>query len=658
MLTLTINGLPAVVKTGSSFKLTRQNPYFEVQGDYTFEVTLPLAGCLGNRRIFGALDHTATAVTPEIGKKYEMQLIAPPLALQGTAEIVSITEEEVKVQLTAGVLDFAHSIEDTEVYIDALDLGNAWDGFEEFSSGGDTWEPGLSRMEMGKIFSIKPGNVSPGGFTVEQMMHGIYGQTDAVCFPIYAKSDSLLCNPHVYTSTTSRLALYAWDAETGTYYPTTDSDTENVAAQPYLADILQRIIVAVGYEVGDISLLTDTWRKNIIIANSRCTIARAATLPHWTMAELIEELQNFFGGVFVVSGKKVSFLARSKWYGDTATFTELSRVSDEHTTEIDPDGEQTTSSAGNVDYDWAEDDDILQLPTEVWESAERQSYSSLALITAAVAALSDEERKKSRYLYEDTSTGYFYALLHRADDQDTYELVRVNQCGALFRNAETYDVDVSLRCMPARMVLQRGAGADYGDPTSFIEGTVADGVPILAAADTSLTVKSWYSIDSAINPDSAESDDSYTDTTKERLELAYYDGSVNAVVGAAKRLQMAVPCGVLWVTDPDSGLLVMPDNITDPSAGRDPSQHWYLLNVPKDDEYNDCIGLGLTGAATIDTRAEISFDIYDNFPTDPTAAYLIGGKRFAAQKFEITLNEEGIKFPIVGTFHEISKKWK
>ena len=61
MIKLIIDGKEAVIKAGTSFKLTRMNPYFEDQGDFTFEVQLPLDGCAENLAIFGAL-HRAEVV--------------------------------------------------------------------------------------------------------------------------------------------------------------------------------------------------------------------------------------------------------------------------------------------------------------------------------------------------------------------------------------------------------------------------------------------------------------------------------------------------------------------------------------------------------------------------------------------------------------------
>lgn len=53
MIKLIIDGKEAVIKAGTSFKLTRMNPYFEDQGDFTFEVQLPLDGCAENLAILG-----------------------------------------------------------------------------------------------------------------------------------------------------------------------------------------------------------------------------------------------------------------------------------------------------------------------------------------------------------------------------------------------------------------------------------------------------------------------------------------------------------------------------------------------------------------------------------------------------------------------------
>lgn len=645
MLSLTIDGYPAVVKSGTSIKLTRNNPYFEISGDYTLEVSLPIAGCVQNRRIFGTIDRSTTDFTNLIGKKYTMELVAHPIALQGTAEIVSVTEREVKVQLLAGISDFAHAIDD-DGCVDDLDLGHAWDIFPEFEDGLGSWQPGYSREEMAKMFSIKPVPLNQ-DFTVDQMMHGAFGETDSLCYPIYSKTDDVLLNPTVWNDDNGALILYYWDSETASYKPTNEDGFENLSSMPYLCDIIERIINAVGYEVGDITSLTGTWRKNLFIANTRSVIERAKTLPHWTMATFIEELQKTFGGVFVVSGKAVSFIMRKQWYGASSEHIKLERVDDVHSVEIDPDGEQSASSGGNVAYAWPATDDILDIPQEVWENADIRHLSSYDLIEAEVEAMSETERARSMYLYHDTSTGYHYALLHRKDSENVYDLVRVNQCGALYRIEGSYERDVELDIVPVRMDLL--AYVQSIAPTTFFRGTLATGLPIMSGDDTSLGVRTYYSIDEAINPNQSEGGDTYTDTTKDKLELAYYDAHTTSVSPQTGKTAH-IPTGIQWLTDPDSGLLAFPTNIS-PPAEEDASLHWWKLSAP---EGTECIGNALTGAAQIDEREEVHFDIYDRFSLDPMAPYNIKNKRYACRKLEITITEDGIKYPIEGTFHEIT----
>lgn len=202
MIRLMIDGKVAVLKAETSFKLTRMNPYFEDQGDFTFEVQLPLDGCAENLAIFGALHRAEVGVAGLIGKRYDMQLIAPPLDIHGYAQIANITEKEVKVQLVAGRSSFRHAIEDSAVYVNELDLGNAWDIFPYFSTGGDSWVPGDNIEEQTKIFYYNPQDYA-GKVDVGTMMHGTYGKTDCVCFSTYSLTDSKLVNPHTMKTGTA-----------------------------------------------------------------------------------------------------------------------------------------------------------------------------------------------------------------------------------------------------------------------------------------------------------------------------------------------------------------------------------------------------------------------------------------------------------------------
>ena len=73
MMKLTINGIEAELKTDTTFKLVRENPYFSENSDYTFDVALPLRECPQNRLIFGLLDRPEVAHADLLIKKALMK---------------------------------------------------------------------------------------------------------------------------------------------------------------------------------------------------------------------------------------------------------------------------------------------------------------------------------------------------------------------------------------------------------------------------------------------------------------------------------------------------------------------------------------------------------------------------------------------------------
>lgn len=645
----------ATLKAGTSFKLTRVNPYFEDQGDYTFDVQLPLAGCKANQDIFGPIHRAEMSLVPQVGQKYDMQLIAPPINISGYAQITNVTEAEVKVQLVAGRSSFNRAIEDNEVYVDDMDLGNAWDEFEIFAAGEGGYEPGFSIEEQTNIFALYP-NFHNEEVDVRDMMHGVYGKTDCVCFQTYSINDDKLVNPHVVDMPILE--------EERRYFYGLKRDTLGgiantlLAPQPYLLDIVKRIIKATGYRVGNVDDVEKTWVAGIFIANTRSVIRRSAALPHWTFPEFIKQLQNFLGVVFTVNGQKeVDIRSRNSWYGNSGEAQHLAHVTDELSTDIDKDGENKGSSAGNVDYDWPNSDDMLRLPDEVWENSIIKPHASLAAIRNAFNALKPAERKKSLYLYKDRQTGFVYAILHRGEkDKIEYVLHRVDHYGPLIRNKDKRDIDTTLKIVPARMEVQgyyvSESGSMFPDesikPSTLYKGTIKDGNPILSVADTALSTMNYYSVDNAINPiedDGNSSASQYTDERKDILEVAYFNGETYCGGDTTMPIPMAVP----YVKDPATGLPERPEKLSDLSGALPTDGVFSLLG-----EHPTSIASRLSNGSSIDTRAEHLFQFTDSIPGDPMSMYVIRGRRYACAKLEFTIDEHGVQPMKRGYFYEIN----
>lgn len=631
---LTINNQIAEIKKGTTIKLTRVNPYFADQGDYTLEVQLPLRGCPANLAIFGPRNHPATTQYPHIGEQYTMQLIAPPLQLEGTATVTSITETEVKVQLKAGVK--ASPLNNDTTYIDELPLGNAWDGFGSVQySNSEVLSSGTDVRTQIKIFSSCIGQKFLRTTTpVRQAAYGTYGQTDAICLPIYSSTDDIIANPANMITTTPGL-----DGDS--------IDSITLAPCPYLLDITARIFRCLGFTPNDWRQYTENpLTRAIYIANTRQTLQRAKILPHWTVKEYLNELQNLIGCVFTFKGRYVNMYTRQHYYTQNRKPITITQVSDTHTINISTDPEAETTANGNVDYDYPNISPMLRLPDEVWQNATILPTATYEEAKNHYDKLTDYYKKQSPNLYTVTPTNRAYAIL--INESDTPALCEVDQFAPLMRTTNREQM-TKLRITPANMLIT--------DP--FIatnNGQLKDDkpengrYPIIAVADTILTKSNVYSVNNAINPPDTDTTDTTTEA-KDHIDIAWYNGENDTYYREAHYTPTSkdyfyslCPIAIPYTTDSDG-----PHHITTlkTSAQTFPTPEGPFALTTKGPintlaTYGN-IGQLLTTAPTIDTRLELQVQFTDTINPDPTQPYLIGSRRYACARLEITIDQNGIQ---------------
>lgn len=257
---LYIDGKPAVIKSGTSFKFYRENIYFTDAEDYTLDVTLPLQGCPENLAIFSAIHRPEMSAVHLIGKKFPFHFIAPPLDIQGSAIVTEVSDTEVKVQLLAGAntidLKAADAI-GSDVYIDELDLGKAFDVTQNIN----TYD-GTGRNSF---YGVRPAG-----------MNAIYSSNEdkCVCFPVYSEGSDVIVNERACSE--NRSGQYV------TYSISTNFD--KFSAQPYLLMILERVLNAIGYQLAPNNVIAKSWQRNLFIVNGRNEYKYANILPHWTVA--------------------------------------------------------------------------------------------------------------------------------------------------------------------------------------------------------------------------------------------------------------------------------------------------------------------------------------------------------------------------------------
>lgn len=600
MIKLIIDGKEAVIKAGTSFKLTRMNPYFEDQGDFTFEVQLPLDGCAENLAIFGALHRAEVGLAGWANKELPMHLIAPPVNVVGVAKVMTVSEAEVKVQLLAGksaVNDFGKDAEGKDLYIDELDLGLSLDNTN-----------------------------TPVGY---QDPYDVKKKHLYVTFPVKDSTGMIVNYP-----------LWTWHLS-GTVWIRNHCTYENYAVQPYLATVINSIIRKLGYWQL-LNVFNSSWLKDVFVANNVQTNNVDDILPHWTVAEFFTELRNAFGVYLDVgeSVKSVNLVSLSSHYSGSAGVV-LEEVLDELTADIDHDENAKTTKEGNTEYELGSISGVLRLPDEVWQNAIIKTFSDDGLLRRWIGEnIREEEKSSSKWLFVDLNLNRTYAYLKSAKDGKFY-LAQVDAFPPLIRNGAYYkaatnrEINTKLRIVPLQMTYQNFKCKPYDLNLDQLIG-----IPILMSyADSVVPDKQTYSVNGAINGNS----ESTTNETN-KLDKLYVAFNSNAAwEKSGEVFPYKVPLGINYLPTYDGFYLplTLKTNIRQPFSLR-PS-----LNETA------CVGYNLEFMDRIKTSVERQFLFLDDVDVDPTASYVIKGKRYACHKIELTIDTNGVQPLKRGYFYEI-----
>ena len=268
---LTINGIQAALKKGSSIEYVSENRLFTDADDYSMEIELPLADCPRNLGIFGHL----TRKDVDMGDIFfDAVLQDTNFFKRGAVVITGITNESVKVQFLErrSYQNFFPRFDET--YIDELDLG-VWPNYyqDNLSSSGHGASP------------------RPGGGEV------VY----ATPAQLWARWEDFTALPWVNNTSGNLQNAAKWNASLNKYEwkvnPDNDDDTDysrGLSFQPNLLWLTKKICEVLGYTY-DFSLWEGSDYRYLFImnctpyANSNRTWASA--LPHWTVNEFFQELE-------------------------------------------------------------------------------------------------------------------------------------------------------------------------------------------------------------------------------------------------------------------------------------------------------------------------------------------------------------------------------
>lgn len=414
MTELFLDGMPAVISQSASFKLTVENFYFTKSSSYTFDVELPL-GVPQNRRIFGNIDRIDVAKQP---RSLSARLVVDnKTLLVGTAKLTSVTESAVKLQLLGDAAAYNYGNKAEGLYIDQMDLG---DWYRETWPDGSYYIGGWYNYDKDKVITdprvvfnrarFKGPEFGADEYSFKQFRDIILGNNPDVnlgwvAYPVYNPNDDLCLN--------MQALKFFKDTQTWeTFYiqqkgKIDKSSLENlykdfriaISIQPYIWKVAEIIAKATGLYLRheDNALYTDELFRKIFVPSSSASALCNTCLPHWTVNEFWEQLENTFGVVLDIDYNASSIkILKRKDYFNYGKVVCIKNIIDEYQCEIESESFQDIS-INSVAYEEFENN-----PEDRIESTIKRFANSIFF--NSVTELMDWAKSKGNdiYNYKDT----------------------------------------------------------------------------------------------------------------------------------------------------------------------------------------------------------------------------------------------------------------
>lgn len=297
-----VNGIPAEIKKGSSFQYISENRSFSRSDGYSLAITFPIAGCSSNFEIFGHICRADLAKEKII---YDCTIRDKEIVLNGNLTVTAVDDVEIKAQFLEG--RSAQNYDETfdDIYINELNIGEPID------------------IKPDKPFMFDP-------------VFGYYGQTNYVALP--------------WVNNTSRNMQNEYTFE-GLHYTAPEGA---LSYQPFLMFIIKKIFSLLDYSI-DISCFKKTSYWNLLICN---TIPVAwdtpqfeAALPHWSVTQFIEEIENLFNVEFEIDHKHKSIKVEfAKVTTEALPSVVLDNVLDGYSVAVSKKDETNFNETANVSY--------------------------------------------------------------------------------------------------------------------------------------------------------------------------------------------------------------------------------------------------------------------------------------------------------------------
>ena len=607
MTELYIDGTAAVLPKDFSIQVKRENPLFTKNGEYTYDITLPLNNAT-NAELYKHLNRLNS--TQAVSTDRQAVLVADNrVYCNGTEIITGWTEDTVSVQIASGNSELN--------WIIGADLQISFlDGMPE--------TPALTETQ------------------IIQTTKSSYPNVQFNLPPIYDRTNDTVINPYWADLTVSP----------SEYHPEkNDADQPlDFYPQPYLCAYIHALFDALGYEL-EYLFLENTEYKELLICHAVRSMCWKDYLPGWSVRDFLEQFELLFNATVLVDNRHrtARILNNTAYYAGQAT-VHVTGVVDEYEAEradADDEPEAVELMQCNVKYAfpssayWRGRD----LPDSVQADARHQSIPTdyepdTSVIGRFNAWFAQAEHQDRTYIYTDKQSGEKAYVAELTSDPFGQGEVHVcwefaDQFHRIER--ENADQDVELEMIPAEI----SRAGSYRYRTTLPNGGDGWGSMLLfpAVIDNAETAEDNTGEEIPVSELLENNSDSDAeDSSKNPIALAFY-GLID-----------------LYAFDPGYTDLVFPTAYTDLYTSSQGS--WKIYNIPTNDT-----GLSLRlpklqqdfweGNHDINQEDAIKISSHDPNLYDARYIFEIRNKRYVCREMEFALDAHGRKGAWTGTFYPI-----
>ena len=599
MTELIIDGVQAVLPKDLNVQVKRENPFITKNGEYTYEITLPLTNPT-NASLYAHLNRL-NSVQDVKSKRTAVLIANNRVYCNGTEIITGWTENTVTLQITSGNSELNYFI-GGNLMISSLEMKSTIPGFD------------------GPYIIGEPDYL--------KYVQKTYPEVDYCLTPIQ-NGDS----GETYNQWRIKINEVTGIQTIGT------EDFLTLVPQPYLCAYIADIIRALGYTLTN-NQLEDTVFKDLYICHTGLSDKWSDMLPGWSVNDFFTQIENMFNVVCLVdnSRRTVRIVAKVSFYAGAKSM-HVRNVADVYEAEVEePDTNESASS--NIIYKAADTEwwRWRSLPEAVVNASKKKNIPldyEPGQSDRLAKWFKNSANKRKDTIYTDMTDGREYLYRGEGDESVIIAVYNmVNEFAQLTRDNPTSTIELEI--VPVEMAVKKLP--EYTMRSSDIDyqrrGTHATFLPIVNIGNENQSDNELTLEDMIVNNTGGETNG------KNNIRLAFYSGLSERVcynhVGKSTALY---PFPYI-----DEYIL---NGYTTRSIYHRTNNVGASLRLTTLDK------LLYEGEYNIDYLHGIKIESYDSNLFDPRSVFEIRNKRYVCKEMEYTLDTDGRKGAWSGTFYPI-----